>query len=142
MNYDAQKYGVVMIIDDNIIDTYIAKKIIMVNEFAKETINFTGVQEGFNYIFNILDESQLPEIILLDLHLDGLNGFDFLELFEGLPSNKKSKMNVFVVSSTIDPIEINKIQENPNVKGFCEKYINKEFLNHIQRSEKHGFNYF
>lgn len=140
MNYDAQKYELVMIIDDNIIDTYIAKKIIMINEFAKETINFTCVQEGFNYIFNILDENKLPEIILLDLHLDGLNGFDFLELFERLPLNKKLKMSIFVVSSTIDPIEIKKIQENPNVKGFCEKYINKEFLNHIQNPEKQDYN--
>ena len=132
MNYDAHKFEVVMIIDDNIIDTYIANKIILINEFAKKTINFNGVQESFNYIFNILDESQLPEIILLDLHLDGLNGFDFLELFEGLPFNKKRKMRVFVVSSTIDPLEIKKIQENPNVKGFCEKYITKEFLEYIQ----------
>lgn len=135
MNYDAQKYELVMIIDDNIIDTYIAKKIIMTNEFAKEIINFRSVQEGFDYILNILDESKLPEIILLDLHLDGLNGFDFLELFEGLPLNKKRKMSVFVVSSTIDPIEIKKVKENPNVKGFCEKYINKEFLNHIKNTE-------
>lgn len=132
MKYDVQKYELVMIIDDNIIDTYIAKKIIMVNEFAKKTINFNGIQEGYNYIFNILDETQLPEIILLDLHLDGLNGFDFLELFEKLPLTKKSKMRVYVVSSTIDPFEIKKIKENPNVKGFCEKYITKEFLENIQ----------
>lgn len=132
MNHDAYKYDIVMIIDDNIIDTYIAKRIIMLNEFAKQTINFTCVEEGFNHILNITEESQLPEIILLDLNLVGLSGYDFLELFEQLPINKKLKMSVFVVSSTIDPREIKKIQENPNVKGFCEKYINKEFLNSIQ----------
>lgn len=136
MNHDAYKYKIVMIIDDNIIDTYIAKRIIMLNEFAEKTINFTCIEEGFNHICNITDESQLPEIILLDLHLVGLSGYDFLDLFEKLPLSKKLKMSVFVVSSTIDPKEIKNIQENPNVKGFCEKYITKEFLNSIQIPKK------
>jgi len=131
MKSNSPKFSTVMIIDDNNIDIFITTQVLNNVNFAKNTITFNSALEAFKYISNAENETTLPEIIFLDLNLNGISGFDFLALYETLPTYKKEKIRVYMVSSTIDPNDLEKINQNINVKGFCEKYITKEFLNSI-----------
>lgn len=131
MNRTAPKFSTVMIIDDNNIDIFITTQVLKNVNFAKNTITFNCALEAFKYISNAENETGLPEIIFLDLNLNGISGFDFLVLYETLPTYKKEKISVYMVSSTIDPNDLEKMSQNINLKGFCEKYITKEFLNSI-----------
>ena len=133
------KYNTVMIIDDNNIDVFITTQVLKNANFATNTVTFNCALEAFKYISNTEDETVLPEIIFLDLNLDGISGFDFLELYQTLPTYKKEKISVYMVSSTIDPKDLEKINQNINLKGFCEKYITKEFLNSIKLLQIQGF---
>lgn len=131
MKSNSPKFSTVMIIDDNNIDIFITTQVLNNVNFAENTITFNNALEAFKYILNAENETALPEIIFLDLNLNGISGFDFLALYETLPTYKKEKISVYMVSSTIDPNDLEKINQNINVKGFCEKYITKEFLNSI-----------
>ncbi len=131
MKSTSPKFSTVMIIDDNNIDIFITTQVLKNVNFAHNIMTFNGVLEAFKYISNTVDETGLPEIIFLDLNLNGISGFDFLALYETLPTYKKEKIRVYMVSSTIDPNDLEKVNQNINLKGFCEKYITKEFLNSI-----------
>lgn len=131
MKSNSPKFNTVMIIDDNNIDIFITTQILLNVNYTKNAITFNCAQEAFEYILNTEIEADLPEIIFLDINLNGISGFDFLALYETLPTYKKEKIRVYMVSSTVDPNDLEKINQNINVKGFCEKYITKEFLNSI-----------
>lgn len=131
MNKIDTKLDTIMIIDDNNIDIYIANQVMKSTNFAKNIITFNCALEAFKFISFTKDKNLLPEIIFLDLNLNGISGFDFLELYETLPKSKKNDIIIYIVSSTIDSRDLEKINQNINVKGFCEKYITKEFLNNI-----------
>lgn len=132
MKSNSPKFNTVMIIDDNNIDIFITTQVLINVNFAKNAITFNCALEAFKYISNIEIETDFPEIIFLDVNLNGISGFDFLALYETLPTCKKEKIRVYMVSSTVDPNDLEKINQNINVKGFCEKYITKEFLNSIE----------
>lgn len=131
MESTAPKFSTVMIIDDNNIDIFITTEVLKNVNFAKSIITFNCALEAFKYISNIENETALPEIIFLDVNLNGISGFDFLALYETLPTYRKEKISVYMVSFTIDPNDLEIINQNIELKGFCEKSITKEFLNNI-----------
>lgn len=131
MKSNYPKFKTVMIIDDNNIDIFITTQVLNNVNFAKNIITFNDALEAFNYISNTENETALPDVIFIDLNMNGISGFDFLELYETLPTCKKEKIRVYMISSTIDPDDLQKIKNNTILKGFCEKYITKEFLNSI-----------
>jgi CheY-like chemotaxis protein len=77
---------------------------------------------------------KLPDIILLDINMPRMNGFEFLDAFEKFPNAVQSKCKIFVLSSTFDSLEIKKAQNHPCVKSFIEKPFSLEKLEMIKRS--------
>lgn len=62
---------------------------------------------------------KLPDIIFLDLNMPVLDGWQFLDEIENLPF--KEKLNIHVISSTIDFKEIDKSKRYKTVKSFIQK---------------------
>lgn len=131
MDTGLSKFDRVMIVDDNNIDIYIAKQMIKKNNFAENIITFNCPFEAFKYLKTITDVHFLPNIILLDLNLDGVSGFEFLNCFESLTQEIKNLIKVYMVSSTVDQRDIARIKQNKNVSGFSEKHITEQFLDSI-----------
>ena len=62
---------------------------------------------------------KLPDIIFLDLNMPVLDGWKFLEEIEQL--SFKEKLNIHIISSTIDTQEIDKSKRYKTVKSFIQK---------------------
>ena len=60
-----------------------------------------------------------------------MSGFDFLDEYNKLSSTVKKKCQVFIISSTIDDLDISRARKELNVAFFQVKPITKEFLNKI-----------
>jgi hypothetical protein len=61
-----------------------------------------------------------------------MSGFDFLEEYNKLSLTLKQQCKVFVLSSTIDDLDILRASTDQNVTLFQIKPITKEFLERIQ----------
>ena len=62
------------------------------------------------------------------MHLPGMSGFDFLELFNALPAFILNKTRVVVLSVFQKQEEIDKLSENKYVSGQLEKPLTQESL--------------
>lgn len=60
-----------------------------------------------------------------------MSGFEFMEAYDKLPITLKNHCRVYIVSSTIDYVDISRAQRDKNVVAFQVKPINKEFLDRI-----------
>jgi CheY-like chemotaxis protein len=126
------KFEKVMIIDDNNIDLYITKRLIIKNNFGKEVLEYNAAAEALKYLQDNQDNIPiLPLIIFIDIYMPEMSGFEFLEAYDKLPATLKKYCKVFIISSTIDENDIERSHLDKNLTAFQVKPITKEFLDSI-----------
>jgi response regulator RpfG family c-di-GMP phosphodiesterase len=109
-----------ILIDDSNFDLFIYEKLIVKSGMASAVKPFNSARLALEYITEH-HESIPPSVILLDLQLPGMNGFEFIEGFGRLPENVTGKMRVFMLSSTIDNNDIDKARVNPYIIDLLSK---------------------
>ncbi len=130
MSTNKKKYHSVMLIDDNEIDNLINQKMIEATTLSKYVYIHTGARSAIEFLKNIeqLEENGsdiLPEYIFLDIDMPLMDGFQFLEEFEKLSAATKDKSKIIMLTSSINPQDMNKSKKYP----FVKKYINKPLSN-------------
>lgn len=126
------KFRTIMIIDDNNIDLYITSRMILKNGFAEHILEYASALHALSYLNEVApDPEAWPDVILVDIYMPLMSGFEFMEAYDLLPENLKAHSRVFIVSSTIDPKDIDRIRSDKNITAFHEKPISREFLAQI-----------
>ncbi len=63
--------------------------------------------------------------------MPAMNGWEFLEEFYALDENLINKINVIILSSSDDPRDLNRFENNKKLSGFLRKPLNKEVLDSV-----------
>jgi CheY-like chemotaxis protein len=109
-----------LLIEDNLIDQLVTKQLLTKVLHVTE-INITNNgMEGIQWLNSHQDINQ-SLIILLDIQMPIMNGFEFLNAYEKLNEDFKKANQIFVLSSTLDGDEISRIKETNCVAGFLNK---------------------
>lgn len=124
----------ILCVDDDPVTLMIIKILISKALVTKEIITASNGAEAMHYFQQLLpaDNSiakSYPKIILLDLNMPVMNGWEFLDNFikNDLGSIFKNT-KVFVVSSSIDQTDIERSKNYPMVIDFYSKPLTKEKL--------------
>ena len=67
-------------------------------------------------------------VVILDIQMPVMNGFQFIEGFEILPEDIKSKFVIFMYSSSINENDKNRLGNYPTIRKFYGKPISKETI--------------
>ncbi|QSW90321.1 MULTISPECIES: response regulator [Flavobacterium] len=111
---------VFLIIDDNLIDQLVTQQLLKKVLHVNQVVIVNNGQEGLQWILNSKKETE-KLIVLLDIQMPVMNGFEFLEEFQKLNDGIKNEIQIYIVSSTLDPDEIHQVKKNENVSGFLSK---------------------
>ncbi len=122
------KYSLTYIIDDDPIFVIVLKKLLKNMNLFLEVKNLKNGLDALTDLKNVEEHNQnFPDIIFLDLNMPVLDGWQFLEELEKLPF--KDKLNIYVISSTIDNREIMKCDNYESVRNFITKPTTSAMLN-------------
>ncbi|MFC5271192.1 response regulator [Adhaeribacter terreus] len=128
-----------LLIDDDDISLMICEIVIKQEKFASEVLKARNGQEGINYLKS-LDSGQTdnkkPDLILLDLNMPVMNGWEFLEEFSGELEEKFPEMKVCILTSSVDPFDFSHSKIYDNVIGFISKPLTIEALNELRSNER------
>ena len=92
--------------------------------------DFEVPETGLEYIGKDFETGSRDEktVLLLDINMPTMTGWEFLEEFDKLSENIKMQFQIFMLSSSVDPSDIERATSNPLVTDFIEKPLNKEAL--------------
>lgn len=125
------KIDVACIIDDDPIFVFGAKRIMKLANFCESFLIFHNGQEAINYLKPVIEtgKTEIPDVILLDLNMPIMDGWQFLDEFIKIPSQKK--ITIYIVSSSIDPADIDKAKRYEAVENYIIKPISADKLKSI-----------
>jgi CheY-like chemotaxis protein len=127
-----KKINSACIIDDDDIFIYGTRRIMQEVRFCEDIVVFKNGKEAIDGMQNYLAEGKnLPDIIFLDINMPVMNGWDFLEEFTKIPNLNKGTVLLYVVSSSIDPSDLQKAKEFELVNNYILKPILPKQLNEI-----------
>jgi len=119
------------IIDDDKIYAFGVKKIIDKHQLSNSILIFENGEEALNNLRDLHTAgNSLPDIILLDIDMPKMNGWEFLSEFQHLRSEVDKKIDIFVISSKVDEMnaDIYKYEWNEKVSDYISKPIKAEDL--------------
>ena len=122
------KNKVTYIIDDDKLTVKLMSILIAKNKFCEEIEPFHNAQFAIDKLKqNCADPEQLPDAILLDLNMPVMDGWQFLDEFIQLQIKKE--IVIFIMTSSIDPADIEMAKKYTVVKEYIMKPVTAEKLN-------------
>ncbi len=129
----APKYPLVMLVDDSSIDNFVNKKIIERYGFAQEVITFTRARQALRHLLKLnVNEDIIPGILFLDLNMPEIDGFEFLETFNLLPDQVKKNISIVILTSSINPTDVEVCNKYTSVITFLHKPLVKNNLDTLE----------
>ncbi|WP_026956804.1 response regulator [Algoriphagus vanfongensis] len=131
----------ILLVDDDDATNFINRKILSRLNIAqqihvalngKEAIEFLENQEGSQ-----AEDAEVvtPQLILLDINMPVMDGWEFMDAYHLLPQEKKAEVIVVMLSTSGNPDDIKRAQSNPEISGYNTKPLHPDLM--LEIIEKH-----
>lgn len=115
----------VYLVDDEPAFNFLTKRLLMKHSIFTEIKAFPDGENAWNSI----NKNTLPDIILLDIRMPVMDGFEFLKEFHKTFSNSKTK--IFMLTSSIRKEDRTMAMQFENVIDYFEKPLDKDKVSKI-----------
>ncbi|MFY8003615.1 MAG: response regulator [Chitinophagaceae bacterium] len=117
----------ICIIDDDEIYQFTSKINLKKINSSIEIIKFLNGEDAIHFFKNNANINELlPNIILLDINMPILNGWDFLAEYDEIAPSINKRIDIYVVSSSVDDIDYKKAKSIKKVADYLSKPIQLE----------------
>ena len=117
-----------IVIDDSKLDCFIAEKIIKNTGKCESVKSFLQAKDALQFISSATPDDLTHTIILVDIQMPVMNGFEFVEAFESLPGSVVNNYTIYVISSSINENDLHKVHNYKSVKQFLNKPLTSNNL--------------
>ena len=129
-----KKIDSICVIDDDPIFIYGTKRIMNEVGFSDKILIYNNGQDAIDGLTAMAnDHKNLPSVIFLDLNMPIMNGWEFLEDFAKILEQNKDNVTVYILSSSVDPRDLERIKHYPIVKNYILKPISPEDLENVRK---------
>jgi CheY-like chemotaxis protein len=119
-----------IIIDDDKLNNKLCR-VILQKAYPEALIHdFSDPLLGFEHIANTYSEpgNNQSAVLLLDIMMPVMDAWDFLDKFDKLDELTKSRIKIYILSSSINKNDMARAQSNKYVEYYLIKPLNKESI--------------
>ncbi|SFU49572.1 Response regulator receiver domain-containing protein [Pustulibacterium marinum] len=122
-----KKINLACIIDDDPIFIFGTKRIMKLSNFCNDYLVFNNGRQALNELQELIKTQQdLPEVILLDLNMPIMDGWQFLD--EITKTEITQRVTIFIVTSSIDPEDTKKAKTYSQISNYIVKPVTSKNL--------------
>ena len=93
-----------MLVDDDPSTNYLHTRVIKAGACAEHVDVVDNGQAAIDFIRKAAAEKKpFPELILLDINMPVLNGWEFLEAYKRLPDSEKGNSKIIMLTTSMNP---------------------------------------
>jgi CheY-like chemotaxis protein len=121
-----KKLNTILLVDDDPITNFINKRLLEKMNIADEVKVVLNGVEGIKCLYdNCFKTNFSPDLILLDINMPIMDGFEFLEVFNALHFKNKEEVIIGVLTTSSNSNDMAKIKEL-GIKCFIDKPLTEE----------------
>ena len=118
-----------LVVDDSYIDRLVSGMLVKRTFQVHEVHEVVGGNEALEFLKTHQISGKL--IVLLDIMMPKMNGFEFLDHFDALDPSIKEKVDIVILSSTFDDNDLKKGNAHPSVKKMLSKPLSANELREL-----------
>lgn len=120
----------IILIDDDLSVNYFHRRLITLLNLSDDVHTFFNGKQALEGIVDINKNATSGQkvIIFLDLNMPLISGWEFLEEFEKVKDNLKINCQIHVISASLNPVDKERAEQNPNVVSYIGKPLSKESI--------------
>jgi len=127
-----KKLKCIMLVDDNPDDNFFHERVIKKSNAADTVIAKQTALDALEYLTSKKENENLhPELIFLDINMPGMNGWEFLEVYNELDEKFKSQAIVVMLTTSDNPDDRVKAKVMNIASDFKTKPLTREMLEEI-----------
>ena len=126
---------IIHLIDDDIVHQFTTSKMIELCELNTKTSSFLNGKEALKHLASSV-HSELPDIILLDINMPVMDGWQFLDEFAHIKPSLSKNINIFILSSSLDERDISRAKEYNEIIAYITKPVDTTIIANIINSKR------
>jgi CheY-like chemotaxis protein len=115
----------VMLIDDSEADRLYTRIVLERSGLGCQVIAFESARDALAHLQEAGDEEDV-QLILLDINMPGMDGFEFLEAWDSTPAAAARTAVAIMLSSSPHPADTERARRQARVRGYITKPIDRE----------------
>ena len=94
---------------------------------------FKSGEDVLQAIMAVKSDAEAPDIMLLDIRMPDMDGFELLKTLGQLEVNPIGRTRIYMLSSSLDERDLDKANDNPLVTAFLSKPLTIEKFTEIDQ---------
>jgi|JI10StandDraft_1071094.scaffolds.fasta_scaffold313659_1 CheY-like chemotaxis protein len=136
---DVQQLHSILLVDDDEVTNFYVEHLIRKMKLADNVhVEMTG-RDAMDYLYQVMKDGgeNLPQLILLDINMPVMNGFEFLEEFEQSVVASKYNGKIYMLTSSALDLDKQRAARFSFLNGFYTKPLNTSMLGEIAQQFGH-----
>lgn len=137
MQKNTHKLNCILLVDDDFATNFINKTIIKKTNITEHIQVALNGKEAIDYLCkqgkyeSAADEFPQPQLILLDINMPVMDGWEFIKAYKNLNLENKEEIMVVMLSSSFNPADKAKAESITEIATFRQKPMSKDALYEI-----------
>lgn len=113
----SKKLRNVVLVDDNETTSFLNNRLLSRLDIADKVHTFTRAEAAYNFLWgDEMDVANLPELVFVDLKMPGIDGFEFLRMYDRLPDEIKNKTVLTVLTTSMHSADTARVAQYQRVE--------------------------
>ena len=131
-----KKLNSILLVDDDPISQYINQNLIKKLKLSNHIHLAMNGAEAIHYLKEDIKKNKhaFPELILLDLNMPVMDGFEFLRHYDKLFRSEKKEVKIIILTTSSNLNDVKKAQKFPAISEYLTKPLTEEKITSIVKT--------